>query len=74
VRHFHCKCGANEWWGEMPLCARCKKCGASPYGDSLQPHEFVTRYDERTGEPFDICRLCLARKDRMSIEEAARTE
>ena len=66
---YQCKCGDRVGSSSMgfPLCTGCPKCqtrlacnhNGHVYPD---PHEFVTRYNEKTGEPYKMCKNCLEKK------------
>ena len=49
-------------------CVACPECGSdlaeSPtsHSDPI-PHEWVTRYDEVTGKPYEICRMCTTKRE-----------
>ncbi len=48
-------------------CSRCDKCGSDfAQGPSEhvepEPHEYVTKYDQNTGKPYEMCRRCMERK------------
>ena len=74
MQYYRCKCGNAKAWTSMgvPGCVRCSKCGSdlaqSPQGHSDKPdeHDFVTKYDQNTGEPYDVCRRCMARRDELA--------
>jgi len=69
---WRCACGKSEWCGSMSPapCSRCSSCGTSglgPRGEKAPPerHQYVTRYDERTGAPYERCRACLQTRARL---------
>jgi hypothetical protein len=48
-------------------CSRCDKCGsdfAQGPNEHEEPalHEYVTKYDQNTGKPYEICRRCMEHK------------
>lgn len=66
---YKCKCGESFSWGSMPpkKCRGCPKCDTVPALAGLphrkpEPHKFVTRYDEITGKPYEVCLVCHERK------------
>lgn len=68
MRYYRCKCGKAESWGSMPpkKCQGCSECNTTlelhpDHHRTPDPHEFVTRYDETTGEPYQICKRCWAK-------------
>jgi len=74
VIFYRCKCGQTEAWGSMPPspCTGCSTCKttleASPGAHSQPiPHEFVERFDHKTGKPYDLCTICL--RTRWEIEK-----
>lgn len=65
MRTLRCKCGELVVWTSMgqPACQTCPKCGSVPAGHPDHhpepiPHDFVTKYDQNTGEPYRWCRRC----------------
>jgi hypothetical protein len=60
----------------VSACTRCSKCGSDlaqgPTGHAEKPaeHDFVTKYNQDTGEPFQICRNCLRTQKQLEKEEA----
>jgi hypothetical protein len=69
MQFYRCKCGKSTMWTSMgvPACTRCKRCGSDfaqgPQGhEEPSPHEYVTRYDEFTGKPYELCQLCIHRR------------
>lgn len=65
MQYYRCKCGKSESWGSMPprKCDGCPTCNTTlaphpDYHKEPDPHEFVTRYDEQTGEPYKVCINC----------------
>lgn len=69
MQYYRCKCGETASWSSMGVarCERCSKCGSDlalgPDGH-LEPvsHEYVTKYDQNTGVPYEVCRGCLQRR------------
>lgn len=79
MTYYRCKCGNREAWGSMPPapCTRCNVCGSdlamSPQMHfEPKPHDYVTRYDEATGKPVEVCRMCWRRKE--ELEETDKPE
>ena len=74
MQFYRCKCGNATAWSSMGIhaCTTCKKCGSDlangPEGhaETPPPHEYAVEYDENTGAPYGICRVCL--KTRAKIE------
>lgn len=69
MQTYRCKCGEVTSWTSMgvPACVRCPKCGSdlAPGPNSHRdpaPHDFVVKYDQNTGAPYDICKNCLRRR------------
>ena len=75
MQYYRCKCGNATAWTSMgvPGCTRCSKCGSDlaqgPEGHSDKPddHAYVTKYDQNTGAPYEVCRTCYKR--RSDLEE-----
>lgn len=71
--YYRCKCGKSQAWGGlMPpnQCTGCPECGTTlevhpSLRKSPKPHEFVVRYNETTGEPYEMCVNCLRRKNEL---------
>ena len=61
MRYYKCKCGKCEAWGEIQPCWGCSECNTNFYGEQLKPHDYVTRYNENTGKPYLICKVCMHR-------------
>lgn len=66
MKYYRCKCGKSEAWGSYPpvKCVGCPTCDTTlelhpDYHEKPSPHEFVTKYDEYTGKPYQICLNCL---------------
>lgn len=66
MRYYRCRCGKQEAWGSLPpqSCQGCAECGTTleqhPERHVVPaPHEWVTRYDQDTGEPYERCSRCL---------------
>lgn len=77
MQYSRCKCGNTEHWGSgmdpFP-CSRCPECGstasfAPAAHKEPAPHVFVTKYDVNTGEPYEACRTCYTRRDRLPVSE-----
>jgi hypothetical protein len=69
MRYYRCKCGEQTAWGSMPVssCQGCKKCNTTleefPMDHKIpEPHEYITKFDENTGKPYEVCRVCWERK------------
>jgi hypothetical protein len=69
---YRCKCGeiiASSSMG-VPACWGCTKCKtnlATNPRDHHYPakHEFVTKYDENTGKPYERCKNCYNKKEHL---------
>jgi hypothetical protein len=69
---YRCKCG-NRWASSsmgMQDCQGCPKCNTTlashpNYHKAPAPHEFITRYNPKTGEPYEVCNKCYDRKDEL---------
>lgn len=69
MRTLRCKCGESVMYTSMGVfnCEVCDKCGTTHAGHpdhhaEPEPHTWITRYNQRTGEPYEICDRCLKRK------------
>lgn len=69
MRAWRCKCGnAFAFGSDAPQpCTRCSKCGSDLAGHPDHhrepiPHRFITKYNENTGEPYEICNRCWQKK------------
>lgn len=65
MRYLKCKCGKREMWTTDGVhdCQGCDECGTTysshpDYHKELQPHKWMTMYNENTGKPYNICELC----------------
>lgn len=74
--YYRCECGKSEAWGSMPpsSCTGCPECGTtldtSPAGHRTpDSHEFVKKFDENTGEPYEICMNCCRKKAELEKKE-----
>ena len=52
----------------VPQCVRCSACGSDfaqgpDQHSDPEPHDYVTKYDQNTGDPYQVCRRCFARQD-----------
>lgn len=58
----------------VPRCTVCEKCkstlaeGPNSHLDPV-PHEFVIRYDQHTGIPYEICMICHSTKEELDKEK-----
>lgn len=67
MRFYRCKCGDHTAWSSMGVadCLTCKKCGSdlaegpSGHSDSPTPHDYVTKYNQDTGVPYERCDRCM---------------
>lgn len=71
MKGFRCKCGQTVVWSSMGVrsCETCPECGSDlAMGAGLHrdpvPHEWVTRYDPNTGEPYEMCKVCFKRREK----------
>ena len=72
---YKCRCGHSEWHGPIRQapCTFCPKCGTQlgtyineDGTEEHRPpvdHDWVIRYDEKTGEPYKHCMACLEKVD-----------
>jgi len=74
MQFWRCKCGKSTAFGsDAPFqCEVCDECGstyASHPDFHAEPieHDFIIRYNEKTGKPYKICKRCHTKK---LIEEA----
>ena len=65
MQYYRCKCGKCEAWGSLvpARCEGCDECGTTlDVSASLHttpiPHTYVTKYDEDSGAPYQICSRC----------------
>jgi hypothetical protein len=73
VIYWRCKCSEHEYYesGMPPRgCEICTKCGSTMGTGKnfhLEPeeHEWEIKFDPNTGEPYEICKKCYNRKDRL---------
>jgi len=70
MQYYRCKCGKTESWGSMGprKCQGCSECGTTlnqgpEYHKTPEPHEWVTRYSEITGKPYEVCINCMELKE-----------
>ena len=68
---YTCRCGEAVVYGSYPPspCTSCDVCGSGLsipgfHGDP-EPHKFATWYDNKTGEPFEICEVCYRTKSEL---------
>lgn len=65
MMYFRCQCGKSTAFGSMmpQRCVGCPNCNTTltSHPDchkEPEPHQYVTRYDEVTGKPYEICINC----------------
>ena len=65
MRTLRCKCGEAWAWttDSFPDCQGCEKCQTTYAGQPdnhrpLQPHSWIIKYNENTGNPYKICEKC----------------
>ena len=66
MQYYRCKCGKHEYWGSGMVPAKCEGCEECNTTLEQNPenhrtpeaHDWVTKYDENTGEPYRRCRIC----------------
>lgn len=66
----------GKCYGSMPPspCTSCSKCKTNLAihpkfcGDPI-PHEFITKYNENTGQPYKTCRVCWRTEKELTEEE-----
>lgn len=68
MQHYRCKCGEATAFGSTPPidCQGCAKCNTtyaqSPDGHlEPKPHEWIKKYNQNTGEPYEVCERCLTK-------------
>lgn len=73
MQFYRCKCGNATSWTSMgvPACMACDECGSSlaqsPGGHAdTKPHDYVVRYEHNTGRPYEMCRVCMRRRDEIA--------
>ena len=71
MQYYRCKCGKMWSYGSdgPKACRRCDTCGMTlaqhPDGHRTpNPHTWVTQYDQNTGEPYEVCRICTKIRDK----------
>jgi hypothetical protein len=53
----------------VAACIRCSTCGSdlaqAPdlHTEPVPQHDYVTKFDQNTGEPYQVCRRCFQRQD-----------
>lgn len=64
--HYRCQCGEVEAWTTTMVapCDRCASCGgglSAAHGLYVEPkpHAYITRYNQHTGAPYEVCKVCL---------------
>ncbi len=77
MQYYRCKCGESTMFGSLsPLdCQGCDKCNTTltqhpDYHEEPKPHDWMTRYNETTGIPYEICSRCYERKNNETLKEA----
>jgi hypothetical protein len=80
MRMLRCKCGKREAWTSqgMQPCEGCEECNTTyashpKYHDPLQPHIWITRYNQNTGKPYKLCSRCFV-KDQVSYEQSQKSD
>lgn len=72
MKYYRCSCGHTLWFTSIgvPNCSKCPECGSSYMKDPITgkylpvlPHDWVKRYDESSGEPYQICSKCMERRN-----------
>ena len=70
MKYYRCKCGKAEAWGSMhPVnCVGCTECNttlelAPDRHRTPEGHRWESKYDEDTGELYQRCAKCGARKE-----------
>lgn len=80
MQSYRCKCGnllASTSMG-VAACTRCGKCGSNlAQGPKLhadpEPHEWVTKYDQNTGAPYERCSKCHETFKQLALSNRADT-
>ena len=69
MQYYRCKCGKSKAWGSYGPrpCEGCPDCNTTltqhpDYHKTPEPHEWVIRYNEVTGEPYEVCINCMREK------------
>lgn len=69
MKYYRCKCGKSESYGSMSpsACHGCEHCGTtlalSPdMHRTPEPHVWIKKYNEDTGNPYEICSRCHQKK------------
>ena len=58
MRYHTCECGNLEMWtsGMAPFnCRICQACNTTYGGGEPEDHEWMTLYNERAGDPYEMC-------------------
>jgi len=71
MRTLRCKCGDKIMSTSMGSqdCQGCEKCNTTFSGHpdhhrKLEPHNWVIRYNRKTGKPYNVCNNCLKIEDK----------
>ncbi len=77
MRYYRCKCGKQTGWASMPFppCSGCKDCNTTmaegpEFHEIPSPHEYIIRFDQYTGKPYEVCEMCWKRKEDIEQEES----
>lgn len=70
MKYVRCRCGNQIGWTSMGSsnCEGCEECNTTlsehpDFHDELEPHEWVTKYNVDTGEPYQMCKNCMIREN-----------
>lgn len=67
MRVHYCKCGKCTYYesGMYPQdCQGCKECGTNYRKEPLKKHTWKKMYNENTGKPYKICKICYTIHDK----------
>lgn len=71
MQHYRCKCGEATMYGSMgPMaCQGCDKCNTTyaqhpDNHETPKEHQWVTKYDQNTGDPYEICSMCYKKNNK----------
>ena len=80
MQHYRCKCGESYSFGSMsPMdCQGCDICNTTyaqhpDHHKERKPHTMVTKYNQDTGKPYQICSMC-SHIDRESYNKAQKKD
>jgi hypothetical protein len=80
MNYYRCKCGKIESWTSTGVskCDGCPYCNTtleeySEHHKTPQPHEFIMQYDTKTGDCYEMCKVCLKTKKQLEKYNLVKT-